>query len=339
MMATNPRWTHRPEGSNWGDFGPDDQLGRLNLIGPAQVLAAVREVREGLTFSLSLPLDVPRAGVLNPRRRPPVLHPSEKDGQRVFNRPMAGDVPGATDVISDDHVTLSPQYSTQWDALGHVNCLFDADGDGHAETVGYNGFSVGSGSAADGTFVGAQALSIAPMAARGIQGRGTLVDLHRHFGPARRAVGYDDLMRVIEADGVDVQRGDILCVHTGLADMALQLSAADDHGALRNACAVLDGTDARLLRWIDEAGIAAIAADNHAVEERRHALPPGTTGPLLPLHELCLVKLGIPLGEMWHLTPLAAWLHRAGRASFLLTAPPMHLPRAVGSPANPIATV
>ena len=120
-MATNPRWTHRPEGSNWGDFGPDDQLGRLNLIGPAQVLAAVREVREGLTFSLSLPLDVPRAGVLNPRRRPPTLHLSEKDGQRVFNRPMAGDIPGATDVISDDHVTLSPQYSTQWDALGHVN--------------------------------------------------------------------------------------------------------------------------------------------------------------------------------------------------------------------------
>ncbi|MCH8138836.1 MAG: hypothetical protein IH926_07780 [Proteobacteria bacterium] len=23
------RWKHRPEGSNWGDFGPDDQIGRL----------------------------------------------------------------------------------------------------------------------------------------------------------------------------------------------------------------------------------------------------------------------------------------------------------------------
>ncbi|MGO4689145.1 cyclase family protein, partial [Brevundimonas sp. 2YAF1] len=140
------------------------------------------------------------------------------------------------------------------------------------------------------------------------------------------AVGYDDLMRVLEAGGADVQRGDILCLHTGLAAMALALSADDDHTPLRNACAVLDGTDARLLRWIDDAGIAAIAADNHAVEERRHSLPPGTTGPLLPLHELCLVKLGIPLGEMWHLTPLAAWLRAAGRSSFLLTAPPLHLP-------------
>jgi hypothetical protein len=338
-MTTTPRWMRRPEGSNWGDFGQDDQLGRLNMIGPEQVLAAVREVREGLTFSLSLPLDVPRAGVLNPRRRPPVMHPSEKDGQRVFNRPMALDIPGATDVISDDHVTLSPQYSTQWDALGHVNCLFDANGDGQPEPVGYNGFSVGGGCAPDGTFTGAQALSVAPMAARGIQGRGVLVDLRRHFGQSRRAIGHDDLMRVLEADRVDVRRGDILCVHTGLAAMALALSAADDHTPLRNACAVLDGTDARLLKWIDDAGIAAIAADNHAVEERRHALPPGATGPLLPLHELCLVKLGIPLGEMWHLTPLAAWLHKAGRSAFLLTAPPMHLPRAVGSPVNPIATV
>jgi hypothetical protein len=26
------RWKHRPEGSNWGDFGPNDELGRLNLL-------------------------------------------------------------------------------------------------------------------------------------------------------------------------------------------------------------------------------------------------------------------------------------------------------------------
>ena len=26
------RWKRRPEGSNWGDFGPDDQIGRLNLL-------------------------------------------------------------------------------------------------------------------------------------------------------------------------------------------------------------------------------------------------------------------------------------------------------------------
>lgn len=33
-MSTSPRWKHRPEGSTWGDFGPDDELGRLNLVTP-----------------------------------------------------------------------------------------------------------------------------------------------------------------------------------------------------------------------------------------------------------------------------------------------------------------
>jgi hypothetical protein len=34
------RWSHRPDGSTWDDFGPDDQLGRLNLITPGRVCAA-----------------------------------------------------------------------------------------------------------------------------------------------------------------------------------------------------------------------------------------------------------------------------------------------------------
>ena len=40
-----PRWKKRPEGSNWGDFGPNDQLGRVNLIGTEQVLKGVQEVQ------------------------------------------------------------------------------------------------------------------------------------------------------------------------------------------------------------------------------------------------------------------------------------------------------
>jgi len=47
------RWTRRPEGSNWGDFGDDDRLGSLNLIGPEEVLQAVRQVEHGLSLCLS----------------------------------------------------------------------------------------------------------------------------------------------------------------------------------------------------------------------------------------------------------------------------------------------
>jgi hypothetical protein len=44
-MST-PRWINRPEGSTWGDFGPEDQLGRLNLLTPEKVRQGVAEVRE-----------------------------------------------------------------------------------------------------------------------------------------------------------------------------------------------------------------------------------------------------------------------------------------------------
>jgi hypothetical protein len=336
----NKRWINRPIGSNWGDFGPDDQLGRLNLIGPSQRRAAVMEVREGIAFSLSLPLDRPLQPALNPRRRPPLMQPAMHNGRPYFNHPLANMVPGATDVISDDSVTLSPQYSTQWDALGHVGGLFDANGDGIAEPVGYNGFSVSDGPVRTlDDYHGAQALSVVSAARHGVQGRGVLVDLFRQHGARRHAVGYDDLMRALDADKVEVRRGDVLCLHTGFADLVARLLPDDDHQVLRTACAVLDGTDARLLKWIDDSGIAALAADNYAVEERRHALPEGRPGPLLPLHEHCLFKLGIHLGEMWHLTPLADWLRQHQRHAFLLTAPPLHLPGAVGSPTNPVATV
>ena len=60
---------------------------------------------------------------------------------------------------------------------------------------------------------------------------------------------------------------------------------------------------------------------------------------MLPLHELCLFRLGMAIGELWHLTPLADALRAQGRSRFLLTAPPLRLPGAVGSPVNPIATL
>jgi hypothetical protein len=52
----------------------------------------------------------------------------------------------------------------------------------------------------------------------------------------------------------------------------------------------------------------------------------------------CLFKR-VPLGELWQLTELAGWLRSRGRTSFLLTAPPLRLPGAVGSPVTPVATV
>ncbi len=138
------RWVRRPDGSTWGDWGEDDELGRINLITSEKVLEGVREVQAGKSFCLSLPLDFPGGSSLNQRRYPPIIRPTEDLAHKpdTFYNVVAKDsiAPEYIDVWSDDMVTLWTQYSTQWDALVHQGALFDADGDGVDEPLYYNGF-------------------------------------------------------------------------------------------------------------------------------------------------------------------------------------------------------
>lgn len=342
-MATIPRWTRRPEGSTWGDFGPDDQVGRINLLTPEKVRQGVAEVREGLTFCLSLPLDLPGGNALVPERHPPTRGIEMREGGKPFvNYPMEIRDPHYVDVSSDDYVKLYTQYSTQWDSFGHVGRHFDADGDGVDEIIYYNGFRGGEHIAGpdDPGGPAAHRLGIEKMAVTCVQGRGVLVDLHAHYGAARTLVDYDRLRHVMDADKVVVETGDMLCLHTGYGQSLIDMGGKPDPQVLHGAYAALDGRDARLLRWIEESGIAVLIADNFAVEgfpykERTE------TGRYagLPVHQKCLVDLGIHLGELWYLSDLAAWLRQNKRSRFLLTAPPLRLPGSFGSPATPVATV
>ncbi|HEX2565652.1 MAG TPA: cyclase family protein [Burkholderiales bacterium] len=349
------RWKQRPPGSNWGEFGPDDQRGRMNYVTRDKVLQGIAEVKEGITFCCSLPLDYPGGSVLNPRRSPPRLAATLRDsgrnaGRQNFCWPFAEDNPDQTDVVSDDVVLLTLQYSTQWDSFAHIGSRFDADGDGKPEIVFYNGFRGGedivpaaeSRSAEpwakyEGTQ--ARALGIERLAEHGVQGRGVMIDLHAHFQRERKAVGYDDLMRILEKDRVAVEKGDLVCLYTGFADVILELRKQPDAKLLHGTCSGLDGRDAKLLQWISDSGLACLLADNYAVELIPTSLYKPKPYAAMPLHEHCLFKNGIHLGEMWYFTELARWLRAHGRSRFLLTAPPLRLPGAVGSPATPVATV
>ena len=108
-----PRWKQRPPGSNWGDFGADDQLGRLNLITRDKLRQGLAEATEGIAFCLSLPLDYPGGNALNPRRNPPLLRPTVRDGRPNFNCTLEGT--GSTDVY-------------QRRSRHHLSAIFDAVG-------------------------------------------------------------------------------------------------------------------------------------------------------------------------------------------------------------------
>ena len=266
------RWKERPPGSTWGDWGDDDELGRINLLTPEKVLQGVREVEAGISFCLSLPLDYPGGTALNQRRHPPVISPTEDmDGNpdTFYNVAMSsmdkfGD-PKYVDVWADDVVTLSLQYSTQWDSLAHVGAEFDADGDGVEEAVYYNGYRAGEdlvGPKADAAGDGgrhrcfAHHLGLEHMAAAGVQGRGVLVDLAHHLGHDWRGVDRKTLEEIMAADNVVVEPGDMLLLHTGFATEVLRWERNPDPVKIHTLCSYLDARDESLLEWIADSQIS-----------------------------------------------------------------------------------
>jgi kynurenine formamidase len=263
-------------------------------------------------------------------------------------------MPGMVDVINDDLAILHLQYSTQWDGFAHAGALFDADGDGVPEPVFYNGYRGASdfpgpadareAGALPGTLVeakgtsAARALGVENMAAKALQGRAVMIDLYAHYGRRRHAVGYDDLMRVMAADGITVEAGDFVLIRTGFDEVILESGRKPDGETLHTTCTGLDGGDVRLQQWITETRLVALISDNYAVEILNLPLRPGQCA-ALPLHQHCLFRTGVNLGELWRLSELADWLRSNNRSRFLLTAPPLRLPGAVGSPVTPVATV
>ncbi|MBU2531103.1 MAG: cyclase family protein [Alphaproteobacteria bacterium] len=344
------RWKKRPDGSNWGEFGDEDQTGRLNYLTPAKVLEGIREVREGRTFCLSLPLDYPGGNLLNPARHPPKrFATASPDGTERYLLPVAKAMGNAelTDVVNDDRVLIHTQYSTQWDALSHVGGLFDADDDGVDEMVFYNGWRGGehivagdncSDCGAEVSGVEAKRLGIENMAERCVQGRAVLIDLHAICGDARTNADYAVLEQAMKDQDVVVEKGDMVCLYTGFTKRIFDMNREPSEDVLHNSCAALEGRDPKLLQWVADSGLSVLIADNYAVERAPSELGSGRRANL-PLHELCLFKLGIHLGEIWWLHDLNSYMRAAKRSRFLLTAPPLRLPGAVGSPTTPIATV
>jgi kynurenine formamidase len=177
------------------------------------------------------------------------------------------------------------------------------------------------------------------MAFHGVQGRGVLIDLAHHLGDEWRGVDFETLQEIMTADGVVVEPGDMLLLHTGFATRVLEWERNPDPVKIHTLCSYLDARDPALLEWLADSQISALVADNYAVEGMVGKGRDPSRRSFLPIHHLCLFKLGVPLGEMWYLHELAAWLREHQRSRFLLTAPPLRMPGIVGSPVTPVATV
>jgi kynurenine formamidase len=297
--------------SNWGRWGEGDEVGTLNLITPERRVRAAGCVRSGTVLSLAVELrsDRPQpagSGRLNPQ------HVMVETGSDVA-------VEGRVSGYSDDMLAMSVHAATHWDALSHV----------FHRGLMYNGRSC-----AEVTSAGAGANDIVGFAGRLVT-RGVLVDVARLHGVDSLAPDHEitvaDLEAALAAQRVELEAGDALLVRTGQLG---RIEATDDWGnftEVGDRLPLEPGIGVDCLPWLGQMGVAAIACDNWAVE---HCGPDSAR---LPVHEVAIVHMGLPLGEIFELDALAAECATDGRYDFLLAAGPLPIRGGVGGPVNPVA--
>jgi kynurenine formamidase len=293
--------------SNWGRWGPDDQRGTLNFIGPDAVRRGAAAVRRGVTFSLAIPFDED-----GPQTGSPPGRINPKHTMIAVNVSFTGDPSDFT--TSDDVVEMGVQAATHWDALAHV---------------GYDGKLYNGTPDSVITAAGAARLGIehfGPIVTRGI-----LLDIARLHGvdwfDEGYAIGADDLQRALDATGLRIETGDVVLVRTG----QLHLLYEGNRKRLSNPT---PGLGVGTIEWLHDLEVAAIATDTFAFE----VWPCEDPAVILPVHMVNLRDVGLVQGQLWHLDDLAADCATDGVYEFLLAATPLPITGAVGGPVAPTAT-
>lgn len=305
-------------GTSWGLF-PEPERGTPSFITPAATLEARNTIRTGSVFGLDYSADAFDPGMSLKRSAPRHTiyssHPAHRD-----------------DYLDGYYL----QGSTQIDGLRHRR----------ADDVGfYNG-------TADELIVeGTPALGIQEWAQHPIAGRGVLVDLdgfRNGMGQpidhaAGEPLGFDLLQQAIESQSLTTRPGDILMLHTGWCEWFLALGSEEKQRLRKSRKASGVAQSQEFVAWAWDSRLAVVAADNFAFE----CLPAVPDSPYREsafndhgmMHQQLLAKLGMPLGELWQLGPLARHMRSTGRWDAFITIKPLNITGGTGSPANATAIV
>lgn len=295
VNSTGP--THAP---SWGRWGPDDERGALNTLGPKAVARGLACVVDNVPVSLAAPIVAGRAtGAVE---RPAPAHHMLRDGGDY----AAGLAERGGFGFADDVITLPTHGVTHLDALSHV----------WRDGLMYNGHPSTEVSSNGARRLGIH--TVGPIVTRGV-----FVDLvppGRDWLDPGESVGVDVLRARLDEAGVTLESGDALLVRTGWT----QAWIAGRHDAHS-----WPGLDADCADFLAEADLALIGADNIGVE----AYPSSDPTCQVPLHIALLRGHGVFFCELLDLAALAV----TGRSTFLFLASPLNLVGAVGGPVAPVA--
>ncbi len=291
---------------NWGRWGPDDERGTLNYLTSDKVRAAAALVRSGRSVSLSIPINTV-AGPDNPN---PALYYVNTTHDIDTG---AGDIRFATDFLG---IQFHGDCHTHMDALCHV---------AYKDQL-YNGRPADSV-----TSRGARGLDITAYA-HGVIGRGVLIDIPHSRGvkwlePGEAVTG-KDINAAEAAVNVRLGEGDIMVFRTGHHRRRLELGAWDvGYTGLGRA-----GLHPDALTLLHERKVAVFLPDGDG-----EVVPSPVDGIPYPIHALQITAMGMLCADSLQLEELAQACCEEGRCEFMVVLAPLRLPRATGSPLNPIA--
>ncbi|MFJ6079320.1 cyclase family protein [Pseudarthrobacter sp. NPDC092419] len=303
-------------GTSWGLF-PESGRGTPSFISKKAVLEAKDCIRTGTVFGLDYPADAFDPGMSLKRRAPRHTiyssHPAHRD-----------------DYLDGYYL----QGSTQIDGLRHRR----------ADDVGFY-----NGTPDDRIIEGTPDLGVQEWAENPIAGRAILIDLDGYRNSlgepidhaAGEALGLDLIRTAMAAQSLRTRPGDILMLHTGWCEWFLALAAGEKQRIRERRKASGVAQSREFVAWAWDSQFAVVAADNFAVE----CLPVVSGSPFqLPapndhgmMHQQLLAKLGMPLGELWKLGPLARHMRGNGRWDAFISIKPLNITGGTGSPANATA--
>ncbi len=300
--------------SNWGKWGPDDEVGSLNYLGPEQAVAAAALVRTGKVFTLQRLIGDPKGDPVWPGRKPAVR--TQIMDEATWDGDDAPQFPGGLH-YADDKIDAFLQGSTQYDALGHV---------------WYDG-KLWNGYDARTTVGGMDIASVEPIAQRGVVGRGVLLDMARFRGKdhldTAETFNHEDLLACAQAQGVELRKRDVLLIRTNY----LQLFFDRGDAFYEGFCEPGLQYSPELVQWFADMEIPNLVTDTIANEVTTDQ----NNGVALTLHCALMRNLGVVFTEITDLETLAADCAADNVYEFMYTAAPLKIAQGSGAPVNPIA--
>lgn len=255
--------------NSWGRWGPEDERGALNTLGPAAIARGLACVTEQRSISLTAPVR-PGKGTGAVGRPDPAHFMLRDGGDYAGGHPERGGF-----AFADDVIQIPTHGVTHFDALSHV----------WRDGLMYNGHPATAVNSHGARKLGIQ--TAGPVVTRGV-----FADLVPAGSLALEgSVGVAELQSAL--DGVTLEPGDALLVRTGWLE-------AWQQG--RNTEGGWPGLDADCADWLAEQDLAVLGADNIGVE----AYPSSDPDCQVPLHIALLRGHGVFFCELMALAELAA---------------------------------